>query len=217
MRIARPLSSLVVLAASLASAPSVARADDYVRDGWYAGARGVFADTDFDTQGDTSNGFGFNLFAGWRAFRGLASDFEFEFVRPVSVDVQAAPNFDVRNLVLSWNFRVYPLAWVFAADSPLQRVQPYLTAGPSLQWAQFRDSNRDDKGGFAGRLGGGFDVYLTPHLALTADAKYTLGTDDLTAYRYWSVGWGFVYRFDSAEGGGGGGGGGHGEDDKDEE
>ena len=217
MRTARPQHLLTLVVAALAVAPLPARAQDYVREGWYAGGRGVYTQVEFDTQGEADDDFGFNLFAGYRMGKGFASDFEFEYIDAIPVNGKPGPNFDVRTFDLAWMFRLYPLAWAFAPDSMFQRVQPYLTAGPSIQWVQLHrvPGNDRDVGGFAGRLGAGFDVYLTQSIALTADAKYTIGTGDVKDYRYWSIGWGLVYRFD-AEAGGSSGGGGRGDDEEEE-
>jgi len=195
-RLRFPLASSLALGVALAAAPS-ARGQDYVRDGWYAGGRGVFTQVDFDADGEATNDFGFNLFGGYRMLKGVASDFEFEYIDAIAVDGKPGPNFDVRTFDLAWNFRVYPLAWVFEPSSPLQRVQPYLSAGPSLQWVQLQriPSGDRDEGNFAGRLGGGLDFYLTESIVLTADAIYTIGVGDVNDFPYWSLGWGFAYRF----------------------
>ena len=194
----------ILLGACLALAAFAPRAlaEDYVREGWYVGARGVYAVENFDLRADVDDDFGFNFFAGYRMFKGLASDFEFEYVDALPARAEpAGPNYDVRTFDLAWNFRVYPLAWVFEPDSVFQRVQPYLSAGPSLQWVQLQrlPGGDRDEGNFAGRLGGGLDVYLTEALALTADAIYTIGTGDVSDYPYLSVGWGLLYRFGAGE------------------
>ncbi len=200
LRLRSPLAPIAVLGAALAAVPP-ARAEDTLRDGWYAGARGVYTQVDFDVAGKARNDFGFNVFAGYRLFKGLASDFEFEYIDAIPVDGKPGPNFDVRTFNLSWNFRAYPLAWAFEPTSPLQRLQPYLSAGVSNQWVQLerQPSGDKDEGNFAGRLGGGLDFYLTESVVLTADAIYTIGTGDVNDFRYLSIGWGLVYRFGGAE------------------
>jgi hypothetical protein len=200
-RLRRLVAPAAALGAALAAAPA-ALAQDYLRTGWYAGARGVYAVEDFDLPGDVDDDFGFNLFGGYRLFSFLGSDFEFEYVDAMAVRGEpAGPNFDVRTFVLSWNFRAYPLAWAFPPSSPFQRVQPYLAAGVSNQWVQIQrfPSGDKDEGNFAGRLGAGIDVYLTENVALTTNGIYTLGGGDVNDFRYWSVGWGVLYRFGGAE------------------
>jgi len=194
------------LLVALLALPLPAAAEDWVREGWYAGGRGVYTQVDFDTSGVANDDFGFNLFAGYRIYEYLASDFEFEYIDAIEVRGKPGPNFDVRTFNLSWLFRLYPLGFVLEPSSPFQRVQPYLVAGPALQWVQLqrKPGNDGDQGNFAGRLGAGFEVYLTESLAFNADAKYMLGTGDVKDYRYWSIGWGFAWRFgaeDSSWGG----------------
>ena len=207
MRHARPRPLLAALVAALLALPLSAAAEDFLREGWYLGGRGVYVDADFDAQGVAQNEFGFNLVAGYRISKYLASDFEFELIPSIPVSGKPGPNFDVLTFDLAWMFRFYPLSLAFDASSPLHRVQPYLTAGPSWQWVQLQrnQGNDHDTGGFAGRLGGGLDVYLTENLALNADAKYMLSTGDVRDYRYLSIGWGFVYHFGPENGGSGGG------------
>lgn len=212
---ARPRLLLASLAA-LVAAPLAAAAEDFLQEGWYLGGRGVYTQSDFDTQGVAEDGFGFNLSAGYRIYKYLASDFEFEYILPIPVDGKPGPNFEVRTFNLAWMFRLYPLAWAFEPKSPLQRVQPYLAAGPAWQWVQLERKPDKNEGGFAGRLGAGFDVYLTRRLAFNADAKYMLSTGDVSDFRYWSIGWGFAYHF-GPENGGGGGGSEDAEDEGDEE
>jgi len=201
-RLRRLLAVSAALAAPLLLGAQRAAAEDYVREGWYVGARGVYAVENFDIDASVDDDFGFNLFAGYRMFRGFASDFEFEYIDALPARGEpAGPNYDVRTFDLAWNFRVYPLAWTFAPGSVLQRVQPYLSAGPSLQWVQLQrlPGGDRDEGNFAGRLGGGVDFYLTENVALTADAIYTIGTGDVNDYPYLSIGWGLTYRFGEGE------------------
>jgi len=219
------LASAAALCAGLAAAPT-ARAQDYLRTGWYAGARGVYTQEDFDIDASVDDDFGFNVFAGYRLFSFLGSDFEFEYIDALAARGKpAGPNFDVRTFNLSWNFRFYPLAFAFEPSSPFQRVQPYLAAGVANQWVTLNrvPSGDEHKGNFAGRLGAGIDFYLTPNLALTTNGIYTLGTGEVSEFRYWSIGWGFLYRFGGEEdgsSGGSSGGGKHGEkagEDEDDE
>ena len=202
----RPL--LAPFFAALVALPLSAAAGDFLQEGWYLGGRGVYTQVNFDTKGVPDDDFGFNLFAGYRLYKFLASDVEFEYIDAISVNGKPGPNFDVRTFNVSWLFRLYPLAFVLKPDSPFQRVQPYLVAGPAWQWVQLQrvPGNDQDVGGFAGRLGAGFDVYLTERLAFTADAKYMLSANDVNDYPYWSIGWGLTYHFGEENGGSGGGG-----------
>lgn len=201
-RLRGPIAPFLAAAVLLLAPAPPAGAQDYVREGWYVGARGVYAIEEFDVDASVDDDFGFNVFAGYRMYKGLASDFEFEYIDGLAARGHpAGPNFDVRTFDLSWNFRLYPLAWSFEPDSAFQRVQPYLSAGPSLQWVQLQrvPGNDRDEGNFAGRLGGGIDFYLTDGIALSADAIYTIGTGDVSDYPYLSIGWGITYRFGGEE------------------
>src|SRR5262245_34648435 len=193
-----PAAALAAALAASVAAPPASAEDGYSRTGWYAGARGVYAVENFDVDGNADNDFGFNLFGGYRLFSFLSSDFEFEYIDALRVKGGAGnPNFDVRTFVLGWNFRAYPLSPLLEESSPLQRVQPYLSAGVSNQWVQLQrlPGGDRDEGNFAGRLGGGVDFYLTENWVLNADAIYTIGTGDVSDFPYLSVGWGFAYRF----------------------
>jgi hypothetical protein len=49
--------------------------------------------------------------------------------------------------------------------------------------------------GLAVRVGGGFDIYATEHLAITIDAVYVMPQGRLQNLDYVSAGWGLMYRF----------------------
>ena len=52
---------------------------------------------------------------------------------------------------------------------------------------------------FPVRVGGGVEIYLTPHLAPTGNAAYNNSTDDLDSLDYLSVGWDLQYHFGVSE------------------
>lgn len=216
MRIDRLRTRLVgAVAFGIMAAPSASFAQDYLRDGWYAGARGVYALVDFDAAGKAENTFGFNTFLGYRAWKMFGADLEFEYIPGVHVSGKGSPSFEIRTFNFGFNFRTYPLGRLIEEGSWLERVQPYLSAGIANQWVKIdgNPGNEKHQGDAAGRLGGGLDVYLTESLALTADARYTLGAGEVDDDRYWSLGWGLLYRF----GAGGDGGSLAEEEDEDEE
>jgi hypothetical protein len=172
---------------------------DYTRDGWYAQAQGVYGLENFDLPSGESadDGTGFNLLAGYRMGRNFAGEVEFEFMNQFGLKDQTPDSFDFRTWWLGMNFRVYPLARLFAPDSWGNRVQPYLKAGAGWQWGQtiyVLGKNWHD-GSFAARFGGGLDFYVTDHIVLTAGAAYQYITGDVNNYRYISLGGGIQYRF----------------------
>jgi hypothetical protein len=89
--------------------------------------------------------------------------------------------------------KLYPLGILDKQLPPLaKRFQPFATVG--FGYIDF-DGYIDDWD-FVGRFGGGLDVHLTRHFALSVDASYVMPvTDELEDLDYVSVGWGFLYRF----------------------
>jgi hypothetical protein len=186
-----------VLALGFASAPGASLAQDYVRDGWYGGVRGFYALPDFDAEGKTEDAGGFAAYFGWRAWKMFGADLEFERVGNFHVSGKGAPSYDVRTFNFGLNLRAYPLGRLLDAASPLQRAQPYLSAGIANQWVKIdgNPGNERHEGDAAGRFGGGLDVYLTESLVLTADARYMLGFGEVSDERYWTFGGGLQWRF----------------------
>jgi len=54
---------------------------------------------------------------------------------------------------------------------------------------------RNDDNGFVLRMGGGVDVYFTPHVALVLDVSYVLPTGGVAPFDYVGGGIGVQYRF----------------------
>ena len=48
---------------------------------------------------------------------------------------------------------------------------------------------------FAARFGGGIDFYVTEKIGVSLDGSYVLPTGDLKDFDYFSIAWGFQYRF----------------------
>ncbi len=57
------------------------------------------------------------------------------------------------------------------------------------------DSGPVDETDFAGRVGGGIDIYATENIVVTLDATYVVPTGDVDDLDYLSIGWGVQYRF----------------------
>jgi len=176
---------------------------DYTRDGWYLQGQGVYGLEHFDlpTGEDADYGLGFNVLAGYRMGRNFAGEAEFEFMNAFGLDNPVQGHFDLRTWWLGMNFRVYPLARLFAPDSWGNRIQPYVKAGAGWQWAEIKDVPGPDfsDGGFAARFGGGLDFYVTDHIVLTTGGAYQYPTGDVNNYRYFSLGAGIQYRFTSED------------------
>lgn len=78
------------------------------------------------------------------------------------------------------------------------RVQPYLMAGAGFLTAKSDDPRtnfqRTDTG-FAARVGGGIEFYLTENVGLSVDTSYVLPTGDVKDLDYISAGAGVFFRF----------------------
>jgi hypothetical protein len=204
-----PVRSALILVSALALVAPAAWADDdveddFTREGFYLTLQGVSAlpAENLELRSAPAE-FGVNVAGGWRFYQNFATEVEMEYIPDL-----AKGDIELRTFGTSFNLRAYPLARLGEPDSWLQRIQPFFKGGFGWQWTQRRGRglpNQDD-GGFAGRLGGGLDIYLTRNLVLTGSATYQLSTGDtrdvrLTATgskrdtRYLSVGWGLTYRF----------------------
>jgi opacity protein-like surface antigen len=188
---------------------------DFTRDGWYVQAQGIYAVQYFGKEGsygtgglDMNDTFGFNIEAGYRVAQLFALGAEFEwvysfendeqFIGGVPVDTGDALRIGIQNVGIP--FRIYPLARSGRAAS---RLQPFIKLAPTWQWTdreEFRDE-KEGKGGFVGRVGGGLDIYLTDNFVLVGSVLYNWPTGKIDSLGYWSIGTGLQYRF----GGGGSG------------
>ncbi len=196
------ISTLVLVGVWLLLGAGGAAAQDYTRDGWYVGARGLWGLEDFDTGGtgaSVDDEPGFDVYAGYRMGRNFAGEIEFEYFD--GFDVQGTSG-ELRLFSVALGMKVFPLARLFEPSSIYQRVQPYVTAAPSWQWAQIRGFGsglNEDDGGFAGRFGAGLEIYLTNRFVLTGDASYSLPTGGAGDFNYGSFGGGLQWRFAGPE------------------
>jgi opacity protein-like surface antigen len=142
---------------------------------------------------------------GYRLGSWFAAEIQYEWIDPFDVDLSAvglpvgAASLEAQTVTL--NGRLIAPSW---------RTQPYLLIGVGGAFYDFTDhtvgnilGGSDSKTGFAGRTGGGLDVYLTNNLLLNAEAIVLLTTEDfntptggdLDDLYYLSVGVGFRYQF----------------------
>jgi opacity protein-like surface antigen len=199
--------SLCGLAILLTSGMSLAD-DDFNRPGWFlglgasglvSGFQGALGRADF---GDTA---GFNFHGGYRLNEYIAFDGVYEYgnsfgrtgrTRTIG-DQTITRSSDIQTNSFTVGPKlILPLGW----------FQPYLDGGIGVLNAngnvQIEDvtSGQTRNGGttgtgFAGRFGGGIDVFLTPNWSLFVDNAYTIPADGPTNVYYYSFGVGGRYNF----------------------
>jgi len=160
----------------------------------------------YDVTTSTDASAGVNGRVGYRVLPRLAAEVQFEWLSQAQVDV--AGDFDQNN-VFELN------SWVVTANAkgymiPTGRVQPFLSAGVGMIHVNSKENVmvlnqetqqlvpldlRNDDNGFVLRMGGGVDVYFTPHVALVLDASYVLPTGGVAPFDYVAGGIGVQYRF----------------------
>ncbi len=210
------------LATLLAVGPALA--DDgessvFGKPGFYLGAGGVYASDIFETKiedivedsfgvsanVDVDNSWGAGGRLGYRLGSWFAAEIQYEWIDPFDVDLSAvgipigSASLEAQTVTL--NGRLIAPTW---------RTQPYLLVGIGGAFYDFTDNTvgnilggSDSKTGFAGRTGGGLDVYLTNSLVLNAEANVLLTTEnfntpaagELDDLYYLSVGVGLRYQF----------------------
>lgn len=167
--------------------------DAFNRPGPYVGVGGSYMVSGFQdgaARGDFGDTLGFNVRGGYRlneywAFEGLyeyGDDFGAHQVVP-GADVQTNTFMGSTKLML-----------------PLGRFQPYLAAGAGFVNGNadkaLRRTNWDVDGtNFAGRFGGGVDLYATENVAVFLDASYTMPINEVSDLYHFSFGWGAKYVF----------------------
>lgn len=160
--------------------PYVGVGGSYMISGFQDGARGA----DF---GDT---LGFNVRGGYRlneywAFEGL-----YEYGDDFGAH-QVVPGGDIQTNTFMGSAKLIV---------PLGRFQPYLAGGVGLVNANADRSLRRtgwdvDGTNFAGRFGGGVDLFATENVAVYLDAAYTMPIHEVSDLYHFSFGWGAKYVF----------------------
>ena len=197
------ISTLALIGIQMVMGVGGAAAQDYTRDGWYAGARGLWGVEDFDARASADDDAGFDVYAGYRMGRNFAGEFEFEYFNGFDARLAPGNTGEYRLFSIAFGMKVFPLARLFDPNSSFHRVQPYVTAAPSWQWVQSRsftgNGAEGDDGGFSGRFGTGLEIYLTDRFVLTGDASYSLPTGGVSNFNYWTFGGGVQWRFSGPE------------------
>jgi opacity protein-like surface antigen len=214
------------LATLAVTAPALADEDEasFYDPGFYVGVSGVYTHNFFDGQVDSAledaigqdvdvsidDSWGINARVGYRAASWFAIEAHYEYIDEFDVKAKIKgliPNqkiFSIEGHTLTANTR-----WII----PLWRTQPYilLGAGYSLYESDVVSNpvvkqllgSGGKQSGFAGRGGGGIDLYLTEHLVANAEATALLTTQDfgkrdtgnIDDLWYVSLGAGLRYQF----------------------
>jgi len=181
--------------------------EDWNRLGFYLGIGPSYFVNEFE--GDAGRFFGgedswgFNARAGWRFWEYMAVELLYEYANDFgddfaffSGDDRVGGDFTLQTNVLTANLKLI---------APFGRFQPYLGGGAGFMQANSDlnfntprgEINRDIESDFvfAGRVMGGFDIYITPQVALYADSSWVIPTSGLEDLEYVSINVGGRYVF----------------------
>jgi len=166
----------------LATARPAAADSEFARSGPYLGVAATYGfnllesafddvlDDVFVEDIDVDDTWGANARIGYRALSWLAVEAEYEYLDNFEVSIGDVRAADLRAQTISANLRFI---------APIRRFQPYLVLGAGATLFDL-DHNRVpglevDHSSFSGRIGIGFDVYLTRNLLIDigADAVIT--------------------------------------------
>jgi hypothetical protein len=196
------------MAMTLVCVSSLALAqEDYSRMGCYLGLAGTVAfplgsEDAFEgppgVSADVDDSLGLHARGGCRG-KWAGGEVHFEWLDGFDVE---ADGLDVKigGWALTVDGKLYPLAGLESKLPALaRRFQPFATIGfgyLTFDLPPLPPGVLEDDWDFAGRFGGGLDVYVTRNVVINVDATYVLPVssplDDLD---YVSVGWGLLFRF----------------------
>jgi hypothetical protein len=167
--------------------------DVFNRPGPYLGIGGSYMISGFQgaaANGDFGNTLGFNARGGYRLNEFWAIEGIYEYGDDFGAH-QVTPGAKIQTNSFTVNGKLLV---------PLGRFQPYLEGGVGVLNANadlpLRRTNWNVDGtNFAGRFGGGVDLYATENIALYADAAYTIPIGDVNDLYHFSFGWGAKYVF----------------------
>jgi hypothetical protein len=181
--------------------------EDYSRAGCYLGLGGIVGfplgsedglESVTGSSADVDESLGLHARGGCRGKWG-GGEVPFEWAE--GFDVKAdGDDFKVGGWALTLDGKVYPLAGLEGKLPALaRRFQPFATVGfgyLTFDLPQLPPGVDVDDWDFAGRFGGGLDVYVTRNIVINVDATYVLPmTSPLDELDYLSVGWGLLFRF----------------------
>jgi len=175
--------------------------DDYTRPGPYLGL-GVsgglekFGGGEGSAFGDSA---GFTFRGGYRVMRYFAIEGLYEYMDDFGFNATTFRGTKIHDDIHTHNFSLMGKAILPLGH--LDQFQPYLSGGVGFVNANNTGEIRGEetRGNsateFAGRVGAGIDLVVTPELAVTLDSGYVLPTNNLSNLNYISFGMGVRYAF----------------------
>ncbi len=173
--------------------------DDFARPGGYlslgvGGANSMFTGDLSDANDFLSQALIIGLRGGRRINRVLAFDVSLDYsVIGFETDFTNGDTSEIKSVTGFGNLKLYPIGG---------RIQPYAMGGVGFVWGVADVYN---SGGFliyteedivfAGRAGGGLDIYLTPTIALSAEVAYVIPTSTFSDLNYLSYTGHLLFRF----------------------
>ncbi len=190
---------LALLLALPCLASAVEEDDPFDRPGFYVGISGAFTHNFFDDQIDDAfedlvgasvdvdidDSFGINARVGYRAASFIAFEVQYEWIDNFETEVSSSAfqgttaTIDITGHSFTLNTKLIVPSW---------RIQPYLLLGAGYALYD-ADSNSvasivgvdgGDEGGFAARVGGGIDWYLTRNLVFSSEVTALVTTQDFS-------------------------------------
>jgi opacity protein-like surface antigen len=185
---------------------------DFGRTGFYIGVGGAltslldpadrleeeFADAGLSLADAKANAsFGANGRVGYRFHSHFATEVEADWHYAFDIKGEYGTSDgegEVKPLVFTANLKGYLFK---------DRFQPYAIVGVGAMTAEVEIDEIDDipvgyserYTGFAARLGGGADMYITENIVINAEIRYVLPTGAVEGLDMISFGWGLQYRF----------------------
>lgn len=170
------------LALAFAGAGTAAADGTFDRRGWYVGGGALYVQDAF--RGDAGRAIDEGSLAGARVLGGYRT--HRHFATEVDLDVAS------RGFVNAVATTVAEKGYLTTG-----RVQPYGVAAIGAVHARASSlfGGHVDGNGALARLGGGLDVYATPHVVVNLEAAYAMPTGDLEEFRTVPLTLGAQYRF----------------------
>lgn len=166
-RLAQTGLALIFLAAA-----GPVHAQDYAKTGRYAGLGFAIGFENFDAPSafEFDRGYGFDARVGNRFDPHFGAELQLEYLNGFTVQ---GTSLGLNSVALTGNVRAY------LCKGPLQ---PFALFGVGMLWQGVKNGGRSSTG-FAGRVGGGIDAYLSESLALSISATYVPTPGDFGGLR----------------------------------